>query len=325
MRRREFVALIGSGALGWPAAALAQQPAMPVIGFLNPVPPQLSAKSGFNQGLNESGFIDGNNITVDYRSASGHIDQLPALAADLVNRKVAVIAAAGGPDSALAAKAATSTTPIVFVTATDPIDIGLVTSISRPTANLTGVYMFGALLNPKRLELLRELIPSATLIAMLLNPTRTGFQDEVREIQAAADKMGVKLRILTSSTDGEFDAAFATLLEEHIGGLIVDGDPFFTARHDQLVLLTTRHAIPTIFAWREYVSAGGLMSYGTSLSAAWRQAGLYVGRILKGAKPADLPVVQPTTFELAVNLRAAKVLGINIPPTLIARADQVIE
>jgi putative tryptophan/tyrosine transport system substrate-binding protein len=325
MRRREFVALIGSVALGWPAAALAQQPALPVIGVLSPLPPLPSAKSGLNEGLNEAGFIEGNNVTVEYRSASGHIDQLPALAADLVSRKVAVILAGGGPDSALAAKAATATIPIVFGTATDPIDSGLVTSISRPTANLTGVYLIGTLLNPKRLELLRELIPSAALMAVLLNPTRTGFQDEVREIQAAADKMGLKLRILTASTDGEIDAAFATLLEQHVGGLIVDGDQFFTERHDQLVLLTTRHAIPTIFAWREFVSAGGLMSYGTSLSAAWRQGGLYAGRILKGAKPADLPVVQPTTFDLAVNLTAAKVLGINVPPTLLARADEVIE
>jgi putative tryptophan/tyrosine transport system substrate-binding protein len=325
MRRREVILLIGSAALGWPVAALAQQSVLPVLGVLTPWPPPPSAKSGLNQGLNEAGFIDGNDLTVDYRSASGHIDQLPALAADLVNRKVAVILAGGGPDAALAAKAATSTIPIVFGTATDPIDSGLVTSISRPTANLTGVYLVGTLLNPKRLELLHELVPSAALIAVLLNPTRTGFRDEVREIQAAADKMGLKLLILTASTDGEFDAAFATLLTQHVGGLIVDGDSFFTDRRDQLVLLTTRHAIPTIFAWHEFVSAGGLMSYGTSLSAAWRQGGLYVGRLLRGAKPADLPVVQPTSFELALNLKAAKVLGINVPPTLIARADEVIE
>src|SRR5208337_2196473 len=250
---------------------------------------------------------------------------LPELAADLVHRQVTVIAALGGPNPPLAAKAATATIPIVFATATDPVDTGLVTSLNRPNANLTGVHMLGTLLTPKRQELLHELVPTVALVAMLVNPTRASTQFELGDMRAAADKIAQQIRILNVSTDRELHAAFAIIVEQRIGGLLVSSDVFFTDRRDELVLLTTRHAIPTIFAWREFAVAGGLMSYGMSLTTAYHQAGIYVGRILKGAKPADLPVVQPTTLELVINLKAAKVLGLEVPPTLLARADEVIE
>jgi putative ABC transport system substrate-binding protein len=326
MRRREFITFLGGGA-AWPLTARAQQRVMPVIGFLHPGSPDSYPHviAAMRKGLSETGYVEGQNVAIEYRWARGQSDRLAELAADLVHRQVAVIAALGGPNPPLAAKAATATIPIVFATATDPVDTGLVTSLNRPGANLTGVHMLGTLLTPKRQELLHELVPTVVRVAMLVNPTRASTQFELEDVRAAADKITHQVHILNVSTDRELHAAFSIIVEQRIGGLLVSGDVFFTDRRDQLVLLTTRHAIPTVFAWREFAVAGGLMSYGMSLTTAYHQAGIYVGRILKGAKPADLPVVQPTTLELVVNLKAAKVLGLDVPPTLLARADEVIE
>jgi putative ABC transport system substrate-binding protein len=299
---------------------------MPVIGFLNSGSAAEWAHlvAAFKEGLNELGFVEGKNVAVEYRWAQGENERLPSLAADLVNRQVAVIAAFG-PPAALAAKAATATIPIVFSGGTDPIDLGLVTNFRRPTGNLTGFNLFAEVLTPKRQELLHELVPAAPLVAMLVNPTAAQTRSELRNVQAAADRIGQQVRIFNVSSDREIDAALATIVEQRIGGLIVQTDQFFTIQRDQLVLLTTRHAIPTIFGWREFAVAGGLMSYGTSLRAAYRQVAIYAGRILKGEKPADLPVQQATTFETVVNLRAAKALGVTIPTAILLRADEVIE
>jgi putative ABC transport system substrate-binding protein len=326
MRRREFITLLGGAAVAWPLAARAQQPAAPVIGFLNSGSAAEWAHlvAAFKEGLNELGFVEGKNVAVEYRWAQGENERLPSLAADLVNRQVAVIAAFG-PPAALAAKAATATIPIGFSGGTDPIDLGLVTNFRRPTANLTGFNLFAEVLTPKRQELLHELVPAAPLVAMLVNPTAAQTRSELRNVQAAADRIGQQVRIFNVSSDREIDAALATIVEQRIGGLIVQTDQFFTIQRDQLVLLTTRHAIPTIFGWREFAVAGGLMSYGTSLRAAYRQLAIYAGRILKGEKPADLPVQQATTFETVVNLRAAKALGVTIPTAILLRADEVIE
>jgi len=326
MKRREFITLLG-GAAVWPLAARAQQPAMPVIGFVSRGAPAAWAHlvAAFHTGLNEAGYVEGRNVAIEYRWAQGQYDRLPALAGDLVRRQVAVIATAGGNPPTLAAKAATATIPIVFVSGQDPVDSGLVTSLNRPDGNLTGVSVFTNVLTAKRQELMRELVPSAPLVAMLVNPTSVSTPSDLAIAQAAADQIGQQIRVLTASTDREIDAAFATIVEQRIGGLVVQGDVLFTSRRDQLVLLTTRYAIPTIFPWREFATAGGLISYGTSLATAYRQAGVYVGRILKGAKPADLPVQQATAFELVVNLRAAKALGVTIPTAILLRADEVIE
>jgi len=327
LRRREFIALLGGAATAWPLAARAQQTAMPVVGFLHTGSPAefVHVVAAFKEGLNEAGYADGKNITIEYRWARGQYDRLPELAADLVRRQVAVIAAVGGTTTALAAKAATATVPIIFAIGADPVEAGLVASLSRPDSNLTGMGIFSNVLNAKRQELMRELVPTAALVAMLVNPTGATTQSELREVQAAADKIGQQVRVFNASTDREIDATVATIVEQRIAGLLVQGEPFFTSRRDQLVLLTTRHAIPTIFAWREFPAAGGLMSYGTILSAAYRQVGVYAGRILKGAKPADLPVQQATAFELVINLRAAKALGLTIPTAILLRADEVIE
>jgi putative ABC transport system substrate-binding protein len=327
MRRREFITLASSAAIAWPLGAQAQQSAMPVIGFLHPGSPDSYPHviAAMHKGLSETGYVEGQNVAIEYRWARGQSDRLPELAADLVHRQVAVIAALGGPNPPLAAKAATATIPIVCVTATDPVDIGLLTTLNRPNANLTGVHMLSTLLNPKRQELLHELVPTVALVAILVNPTRASTQFELEDVQTAADKIGQQIRILNVSTDRELHAVFSIIVEQRIGGLLVSSDVFFTDRRDQLILLTTRHAIPTIFAWREFALAGGLMSYGMSLTTAYHQAGIYVGKILKGTKPTDLPVVQPTTLELVINLKAAKVLGLTVPPSLLARADEVIE
>jgi ABC-type uncharacterized transport system substrate-binding protein len=325
MQRRSFLTLLGGAAAAWPLAARAQQPAMPVVGFLNSGSPAEWAHLvvAFKQGLNDAGFVEGRTVAIEYRWAMGQYDRLPELAADLVRRPVTVVAATGGSAAARAAKAATTTIPIVFVTGTDPVDDGLVTSLNRPDANLTGVSVFSSLLGAKRLELLHELVPATALVGSLANPTGAGNEPQI--VQAAADKLGRQMRTINVSSDRELEAALVTILEQRMGGLLVQSDAFLTSRRDQLILFTTRHAIPTVFAWREFVSAGGLMSYGTSLSNSYRLAGGYVARILKGAKPADLPVQQSTTFETVLNLKAARTLGFAIPTSILLRADEVIE
>jgi ABC-type uncharacterized transport system substrate-binding protein len=325
MRRREFITLLG-GTAAWPMTVRAQQPALPVIGFLNSGAAREWAHlvAAFKEGLNELGFVEGKNVTIEYRWAHGENERLATLAADLAGRQVAVIAAFG-PPAALAAKAATATIPTVFMAGTDPIDLGLVTNFRRPTGNVTGLNVFAEVLTPKRQELLHELVPSAQLVAMLVDPTAAQTRSELPVVQAAADRIGQQVRIFNASSDREIDAALAIIVDQRIGGLIVQTDQFFTVRRDQLVLMTTRHAIPTIFGWREFAVAGGLMSYGTSLRAAYRQIALYTGRILKGEKPSDLPVQQATAFETVVNLRAAKALGVTIPTAILLRADEVIE
>jgi len=325
MKRREFITLLSGAVAAWPLAARAQQ-RMPVIGFLNSGSAAEWAHlvAAFKEGLNELGYVEGKNVAVEYRWAQGENERLSSLAADLVNRQVAVIAAFG-PPAAVAAKAATGTIPIIFQVGSDPIDLGLVTSFRRPTSNLTGINIFAEVLTPKRQELLHELVPTALLVAMLVNPTSAQTQSEVRNVEAAVDKLGQRVRIFNVTTDRELDAAFATIIDQQIGGLLVQPDQFFTGRRDQLVLLTTRHAIPTVFGWREFVIAGGLISYGTSLRASYRQVGAYVGRVLKGEKLADLPVQQATAFETVVNLKAAKALGVTIPTGILLRTDEVIE
>jgi putative ABC transport system substrate-binding protein len=308
-------------ALGEGAAA-----AMPVVGFLNggSATEWAHLVAAFKEGLSEAGYVEGKNVAVEYRWAQGENDRLPGLAADLVHRQVAVIAAFG-PPAAAAAKEATAKIPIIFVVGTDPIDLGLVTSFRRPTSNLTGINIFVEVLTPKRQELLHELVPAAPVVAMLVNPTSAQTQSELRSVQAAADRLRQQVRIFNVGSDREIDAAFATIIDQRIGGLLVQPDPLFTGRRDQLVLLTTRHAIPTVFGFREFAMAGGLMSYGTSLRAAYHHVGVYAGRIVKGEKPADLPVQQATAFETVVNLKAAKALGVTIPTGILLRADEVIE
>jgi putative tryptophan/tyrosine transport system substrate-binding protein len=324
-RRRLLATLMA--AVASPHATRAQQPAMPVIGFLNPGSPTEWAHlvAAFKDGLAEAGYVEPRNVAIEYRWGGGRYDRLPEMAADLVRRQVAVIATAGGVGTASAAKAATSSIPIVFVSGTDPVDAGLVVSLSRPNANMTGVHVLTVVLSAKRQELLRELVPSAAAVAMLVNPSNPQNRFELPDVEATAAKIGQPVRVMTVSTDAEIDAAFASIVEQRLGGLLVQGDVFFTSRRERLVLLTTRHAIPTIFAWREFVTAGGLMSYGTSITDAYRLAGNYAGRILKGEKPADLPVQQSTKFDFVINLRTAKALGLEIPDKLLALADQVIE
>jgi putative ABC transport system substrate-binding protein len=324
VKRREFISLLG-GSAAWPLTARAQPPAMPVVGFLNSGSAVEWAHlvAAFKEGLNEMGYVESRNVAIEYRWAQGENDRLPALAADLVRRQVVI--AAFGPPASLAAKSATSSIPIVFMAGSDPIDLGLVTNFRRPTANVTGLNVFAEVLTPKRQELLHELVPTAPLVAMLVNSTAAQTRSELRDVQAAASKLGQQVRVFNVSSDGEIDAAFSAIVDQRIGGLIVQTDQFFTLRRDQLVLLTTRHAIPTIFGWREFAVAGGLMSYGTSLRAAYRQLAIYTGRILKGDKPADLPVQQATAFETVVNLKAAKALGVTIPTGILLRADEVIE
>jgi putative ABC transport system substrate-binding protein len=327
MRRRGFVALLG-GAAAWPLAARAQRKVMPVIGWLNPLnaaSPSTDDKflAAFLKGLGESGYIEGQNVAIEYRWAEGRYDRLPELAADLVTRKVDVIAAFGAP-SALAAKRATSTIPIVFDSG-DPIGDGLVGSLARPVGNLTGVSALSVELMPKRLELLSEVVPQARVIALLVNPNNANAERIIRDVQEAARAKGVELPILKAGSASEIDAAFASLVRLHAGALVVGTDIFFDSGRDQLVALASNHAVPAIFESREFAAAGGLISYGSSLASVLRQVGVYTGKILRAAKPADLPVQQPTTFELVINLKTAKALGLIVPQSIFARADEVIE
>ena len=326
MRRRELM-LAGGAAVAWPLAARAEQKPMPVIGFLSTESPDASAPlvAAFRQQLSGAGYVEGQSVAFEYRWAEGNLNGLPALAADLVTRKVDLIVASGGVPSALAAKDATSTIPIVFRISADPVELGLVASLARPGGNLTGTSMIGVELTAKRFELLSELVPRAGVIALLLNPNNRNAEQVTRDVEEAARTKGVHLPRLTASTESEIDAAFASLVQLRAGALVVGNDPFFLGQREQLVALAAHHAVPAVYAWREYVGAGGLISYGPSLTAAYRQLGIYAGKILKGAKPADLPVQQPTTFELVINLKTAKALGLAVPQALLARADEVIE
>jgi putative ABC transport system substrate-binding protein len=328
MQRREFIILVG-GAAAWPIAAHAQQSTkLPTIGVLNPSSLDALAErlGGFRQGLKDIGYVEGENVAVEYRYADNQLDRLPGLAADLVRRQVAVIAAMGGPTSAFAAKAATTTLPIVFVVGDDPVRLGLVDSLGHPGRNLTGINFFLVELAAKRLELLRELVPKADRVAVLVDPTNTTTAEStLRDIEGAARAVGLQSRVFNVTTSREIDAAFATLMRERIDMLFVPAGTFFADRRVQLVLLATRHAIPTVYPFRAFAEAGGLISYGASLTDAYRQLGVYAGRILKGAKPAELPVLQSTKFELVINAQAARVLGLTVPPSLLATADEVIE
>jgi putative tryptophan/tyrosine transport system substrate-binding protein len=327
MRRREFT-LLGGAAAVWPCAARAQQLTMPAVGFLGAESPDLWASRlrAFHQGLNETGYAEGRNVAVEYRWAAGQNDRLPMLAADLVRRRVNVIVAPASTPAALAAKAATTTIPIVFYVGGDPIELKLVASLNRPGGNLTGVTTLASEVGPKRLELLHELLPAATAVAALVNPTSPDLGERfVRDLGAAAPRFRLRLQILEASTERELDAAFAAVAQLRADGLAIANDSFFSARMEQIAALASHHAVPTVFQFREFATAGGLMSYGADFAEACRQVGVYAGRILKGGKPADLPAQQATKTELIINLKAAKALRLEVPPTLLARADEVIE
>ena len=327
VKRREFITLLG-GAAAWPLAARAQQVAVPVIGFLGATTGDTDAEylRAFRQALKETGFVEGENVAIAYRWADNQLDRLPALAAELVDRKVAVIAAVHGPPVVLAAKAATATIPILFTVSEDPVSLGIVASLSRPGGNLTGINFLSGELVAKRLELLRELVPGATRVAVLVNPANAAQTEfTLRDAQAAARAMGLQIQILNASANHEIDAAFATFEHARPDALFVSSGAYFTNRRIQLVQLAARYMVPAAYVGRQFVDVGGLMSYGASLTDVWRQLGLYTGRILKGAKPADLPVVQASKFELVINHQTARMLGVTVPPTLLTAADEVIE
>ena len=326
--RREFINLIGGAAVAWPIAARAQQPAMPVIGFLDGRSPDALTDRlrGFRQGLKDTGYVEGENVVIVYRWAENQFDRLTGLADDLVRRQVNVIVASGGVPAISAAKAATSTLPVVFIVGDDPVRLGVVPSLARPGGNLTGVNFFNIELAAKQLGLLRELVPAATRVAALINPANAAIAETtLRELESAARAMGLQIQIFRASTSREIDEASATFLRERPDALFVGSDPFFNARRVQLSLLAMRHAVPATYLGREYAEAGGLMSYGSDISDAYRQVGVYAGRILKGGKPADMPVVQATKFELVINAQTARMLSLTVPPSLLARADEVIE
>jgi putative ABC transport system substrate-binding protein len=321
--RREAITLIGGAVTIWPLRTRAQQP-VPVIGYLSSGSPDDFRLTAFRQGLSEAGYVEGQNVAIEYRWAQNQYDRLPTLAAELVRRQVTVIAAAGIP-STVAAKAAISTIPIALLGGVDPVEFGLVASLNRPGGTMTGVALLQAELAAKRLDLLHQLLPTAPVVAVLVNPTNPRTEPETRSLQDAAHSLGLQLRILQASTASEIDAAFGTLVELRVGALAVPGDPFFTNRKDQILALAARHAVPAIYEWHEFAAAGGLMSYGPDLADSYRKVGVYTGKILKGVKPADLPVEQVAKVELVINLKTAKALGLTVPMTLLGRADEVIE
>jgi putative tryptophan/tyrosine transport system substrate-binding protein len=327
IRRRQFITLLG-GAAAWPLAARAQQAAMPVVGFLGSETSELWARRlrAFHQGLGETGYVEDRNVTIEYRWAEGHNDRLPALAADLVRRQVTVIVAPNSTPAALAARAATASIPIVFAVAVDPVEVGLIASLNRPGGNLTGITSLNVEVGPKRLELLHEVVPAATIVALLVNPTSpTLAESTTKNLGVTARMLGLQMHVLHASTEREFETVFASLLQLRAGALVIGADALFNSRLEQLAGLALRHAVPTVYQFREFPVAGGMMSYGTSITDAYRQAGVYTGRILKGDKPADLPVQQLAKVELVINLKTAKTLGLTFPITLLGRADEVIE
>jgi putative ABC transport system substrate-binding protein len=327
MKRREFITLLGGAAAAWPLVARAQQPVMPVLGFLNAASPQNYARplSAFLKGLGESGYADGRNVAIEYRWADGRLDRLPVMAADLVHKQVAVIAATSTP-AALAAKSATTTIPIVFETGADPVQLGIVASLNRPGGNVTGVTQLSQEIAPKLLELLHELLPAARVMALLVNPTNPALSEAAtKEMQAAARTLGLEFHILNASTERDFDGVFAKLIELRAGALVIGGEPLFTSHSEQLAVLAGRHGVPAVYKGREFAAAGGLLSYGSDIADSYRLTGIYTGRVLKGEKPADLPVQQATKVELIINLKTAKALGITVPLPLSGRADEVIE
>ena len=316
MRRRDFIKVIAGSTALWPLGARAQQPAIPVVGLLGSASfdDRSHLLAAFRQGMNELGYVEGRTVAFEYRSAEGQYDRLPSLAAELVRHQVAVIVTSGAPASAL-----------VFSTGGDPIALGLVASLNRPGGNITGVSLFNVVLVPKQLELVRELVPKASVIAALVNPDNPNTETEVRELQEAAQALRLQIHVVLASIKEDFDSAFATMVQQRVGAIIVSYDSFFSSRRDQIVALAARHSLPAIYHWREFAESGGLISYGTKLTDSYRQTGIYAGKILQGARPADLPVQQPTKFELVINLKTAKALGLTAPPSLITRADEVIE
>jgi putative ABC transport system substrate-binding protein len=326
MRRRDFITAVAGSAAAWPLTVRAQQPAMPVVGYLSSLTQadSVHVDAAFRRGLSEMGYVEGQNVSIEYRWITDRYDPLPAMAADLVQCQVAVIGALG-PPAVLAAKAATATIPIVFVTGADPIKFGFVASFSRPGGNITGIWMVTTVLTEKRLQLMHDLLPKAELIALLVNPTSPVAEPQSRDAQAAAGALGLKLSVLSAVTENDFDQVFATLVQQRADALFVSADPFFSSRREHLVALAARHAIPTLYEFREFVEAGGLMSYGTVLRDGYYKGGIYAGRILKGANPTDLPVEQVNKLELVINLKTARTLGLEIPPNLLALTDEVTE